>query len=143
MSLVCRKIKIIQFITKIVEEPACVDPVDEGVVEEESDGDRCFDLFRYPAILKGQIFLRPVSSPAETRIGKTAARVGHHGFRIVEPGDAGYKEKPQNIAFFLFQVLRVKSGVLFDAALFEVLREGLVDVHIAVAVGVVRKRYDV
>ena len=120
-----------------------MDPVDEGVVEEESDGDRCFDLFRYPAILKGQIFLRLVSSPAETRIGKTAARVGHHGFRIVEPGDAGYKEKTQNIAFFLFQVLRVKSGVLFDAALFEVLREGLVDVHIAVAVGVVRKRYDV
>ena len=120
-----------------------MDPVDEGVVEEESDGDRCFDLFRYPAILKGKIFLRPVSSPAETRIRKTAARVGHHGFRIVEPGDAGYKEKTQNIAFFLFQVLRVKSGVLFDAALFEVLREGLVDVHIAVAVGVVRKRYDV
>ena len=49
MSLLCRKIKIIQFITKIVEEPACVDPVDEGVIEEESDGDRCFDLLRDPA----------------------------------------------------------------------------------------------
>ena len=71
-----------------------------------------------------------------------AVRVGHHGLGVVEPGDAGSKEKAQDVAFLL-KVLGLECRGLLAPTLCEVVREGLVGVDQAVAVGAVRQAHRV
>ena len=93
IGLLSAEIETAQFLVEVAIELPDVDPVDQRVVYEESDGDRYFDLFDDLSVLQGEVFLRLVAAPADIGDGEAVVGVGHHGLRVVEPRDAGGEEK--------------------------------------------------
>ena len=101
-----------QFHGQIIVEPADMQSVNQRVVYENRHGNRCFDIFCDSAVLQAEVFLGFAAAPGDGGVGKVIIGIGHRGFSVVEPGDAGYKEIAENVSFFL-QVLGMQDSLLF------------------------------